>query len=73
MNEEERVEKVLSEYGIAGFDFSGDFVRNDFIPQLNWPQAGKVFEEMSKNDPTIGAIVYMSKQLVRRVGWQAVS
>lgn len=72
MNEEERVEKVLSEYGIAGFDFSGDFVRNDFIPQLNWPQAGKVFEEMSKNDPTIGAIVYMSKQLVRRVMWQVV-
>lgn len=61
----------FAEYGIAGFQFSGDFVQSDFIPQLNWPNAGRVYEEMSKNDPTIGAIVYMAKQLVRKAKWSA--
>ena len=59
----------LAEYGIGGYDFSGDFVRTDFLPQLQWPQAGQVYEEMSKNDPTIGAILFMAKQLVRRCKW----
>ncbi len=68
----DQIHKNFAEIGIAGFDFSGDFVRSDFLPQLNWPQAGKVYEEMSKNDPTIGAILYMSKQLVRRVGWNVL-
>lgn len=65
--------KNFAEYGIAGYDFSGDFVYNDFIPQLQWPKAGKVYEEMSKNDPTIGAILYMAKQLVRRARWKVIS
>lgn len=59
----------LAEYGIGGYDFSGDFVRSDFLPQLQWPQAGQIYEEMSKNDPTIGAILFMAKQLVRRCRW----
>lgn len=62
----------FSEYGIGGFEFSGDYVINDFIPQLLWPQAGKVYEEMSKNDPTIGAILFMAKQLVRRSKWTVI-
>jgi hypothetical protein len=64
-----KINASFVEQGIAGFDFSGDFVQTDFMPQLNWPQAGKVYEEMSKNDPSIGAIIYMSKQLVRRAKW----
>lgn len=63
------VNRSFAEYGISGFSFSGDFVYSDFLPQLNWPQAGKVYEEMSKNDPTIGAILYMSKQLIKKAQW----
>jgi hypothetical protein len=58
-----------AEIGIGGFNYSGDFVWSDFLPQLQWPQAGKVFEEMSKNDPTIGAVLFMAKQLVRKSQW----
>lgn len=64
------VEVKRHEIGIGGFEFSGDFVRSDFLPQLNWPQAGKIYDEMSSNDPTIGAILFMAKQLVRRVDWK---
>jgi len=63
----------FAEYGIGGYDFSGDFVRNDFLHQLQWPQAGTLYEEMSKNDPTIGAVLYMSKQLIRRSKWKTLA
>lgn len=66
---EKKTNQSFAEYGINGFNFAGDFVQTDFVPQLNWPQAGAVYEEMSKNDPTIGAILYMSKQLVRKADW----
>lgn len=71
MNDKERtIATHFTESGIGGYDFSGDFVQTDFLPQLQWPQAGRVYEEMSKNDPTIGAVLYMSKQLIRRSRWK---
>lgn len=71
--EEGAIKSKYSEIGIGGFEFSGDQVRNDFLPQLQWPQAGKIFEEMSKNDPTIGAVLYMAKQLVRKAKWSVAT
>ena len=62
----------FAEHGIGGYDFSGDFAYTDFLPQLQWPKAGKVYEEMSKNDPTIGAVLYMAKQLVRKSQWKVI-
>lgn len=62
----------FAETGIGGYDFCGDFAYTDFLPQLQWPKAGKVYEEMSKNDPTIGAVLFMAKQLVRRAEWRVV-
>lgn len=69
----QKVSASFTEYGIGGFEFSGDFVKTDFLPQLQWPYAGKVYEEMSSNDPTIGAVLFMAKQLVRRSKWFVLS
>jgi hypothetical protein len=67
-----KINTGFAEYGIGGYVFSGDFVFNEFLPQLQWPNAGKVYEEMSKNDPTIGAILFMAKQLIRRCQWSVI-
>ena len=72
LKDNKKISTSFAELGIGGFDFSGDFVQTDFIPQLQWPNAGRVYEEMSKNDPTIGAILFMAKQLVRRSYWTVV-
>lgn len=75
-DEQEVVTKTapnLAEFGIGGFEFSGDWVKTDFLPQLQWPRAGKVYEEMSSNDPTIGAVLFMAKQLVRRSRWTVLA
>jgi hypothetical protein len=59
------------EFGTTGLNRWGTNVSEEFLSQLRWPQAAKVYQEMSDNDPTIGAILYMIKQIVRRATWKA--
>lgn len=62
----------LVEYGTTGLNRWGGNVSEEFLPQLRWPMAAKVFKEMSDNDPTIGAIMYMIKQLVKKATWSVL-
>lgn len=59
----------FSELGTTGLNRWGYSVYEEFLPQLQYPQAAKVYKEMSDNDPTIGAVLYMAKQLIRKAGW----
>lgn len=59
----------FDDIGIGGYAFWGDFPFDDFLPNLNYPQAGQVYDEMAKNDAVIGAVIYMMKQLIRKTKW----
>lgn len=59
----------FSEMGVTGLTRWGNYVYEEFLPQLLYPQAAKVYKEMSDNDPTIGAVIYMVKQLIKKAGW----
>lgn len=59
-----------TELGTTGISRWGGSVYEEFLPQLQYPQAAKVFKEMADNDPTIGAILYMTEQLIRKAGWE---
>lgn len=70
----EQAESKMSSYymhdiGVTGLNRWGNSVDEEILPQLKWPSAGKIYREMSDNDPTIGAVMYMSKQLIRKAGW----
>lgn len=60
---------TYAEMGNSGLQRAGDFVDEEFLPQLQFPQAAKVYQEMSSNDPVIGGVLYMSEQLIRKAGW----
>jgi hypothetical protein len=60
------------ELGSTGLNRWGVNVNEEFLPNLRWPYAAKVYQEMASNDPTIGAVMYMIKQLVRRAKWKVV-
>lgn len=47
----------------------GGYVYEEFIPELRWPFAGKVYQEMADNDPVVGSIFYMAEMLIRNVDW----
>lgn len=59
----------FAEMGTSGLTRWGQFVSEEFLPQLQYPRAASVFKEMADNDPTIGAVLYMSEQLIKKAGW----
>ena len=61
------------ELGVTNPKRVGTTLYQDFLPQLRGRKAAAVYEEMSANDPTIGAILYATEQLIRQVDWTVES
>jgi hypothetical protein len=55
--------------GVSGLRRYGGYVYEEFLPNLRWPWAGKVYQEMSDNDPVVGAILYLAEMLIRNTEW----
>lgn len=60
---------TLKQLGSTGLSRQGGYIYDEFLPELRWPRAGKIYKEMSSNDPTIGAILYLAEMLIRGVSW----
>lgn len=58
--------------GTTGLRRYGNYVYEEFITELRWPWAGKVYQEMADNDPVIGSILYLAEMLIRGVEWRAI-
>lgn len=59
----------FKQLGTTGLKRYGPYVYEEFLPELRWPRAGKVYQEMSDNDPVIGAILYLAEMLIRGTSW----
>lgn len=59
----------FKQLGTSGLRRYGPYVYEEFIPELRWPYAGKIYQEMSDNDPVIGAILYLAEMLIRGTTW----
>lgn len=59
----------FKQLGVSGLRHQGPYVYEEFLPELRWPWAGKVYQEMSDNDPVIGAILYLAEMLIRGTSW----
>jgi hypothetical protein len=56
--------------GVPGLQFSSGYITEEFIRDLRWPRAGKIYQEMSSNDPVVGGCIYLIETLVRKVVWK---
>lgn len=59
----------FAELGVTGLRRFGPYVYEEFLPALTGLRAVKIYNEMSKNDPTIGALLFAVKMLIRQVEW----
>lgn len=61
--------------GTTGLRRYGGYVYEEFLPNLRWPRAGNIYQEMADNDPVVGAILYLAEMLIRNAEWttEAVS
>lgn len=66
----QRMAQGFSVKGSTGLVRVGGNVHEDFLPQLRYPRAAKVYKEMETNDSTINAVLLAAEQLTRRAGWR---
>ncbi len=55
--------------GLIGMKFSSGYIQEEFLSDLQWPRAGKVYQEMSSNDAVIGGCLYLIETLIRKARW----
>lgn len=59
----------FKQLGTSGLYRSGGYVFEEFLPDLRFPRAAKVYKEMADNDATVGSILYLAEMLIRKVDW----
>ncbi len=55
--------------GTTGLRRHGGYVYEEFLPNLRWPRASSIYQEMADNDPVVGAILYLAEMLIRNAEW----
>lgn len=64
-----KVKAQTTPVGIIGMKTSSGTVAEEFLDELQWPDAGKVYQEMSSNDAVVGGCLYIIETLIRRAHW----
>ncbi len=59
--------------GASGLRHYGGFIFEEFLPELKWPQAGAIYQEMADNDPVVGSILFLAEMLIRGTIWEVES
>lgn len=62
--------RLRAELGTTGLRRTGGWVDAEFLPQLKGLAAYKAYSEMATNDPTVAALLFAIKMLIRGVEWQ---
>jgi hypothetical protein len=60
----------FKQLGVTGLRRYGPYVYEEFLPELRWPAAGRVYQEMADNDAVIGSIMYLAEMLIRGCTWE---
>lgn len=59
--------------GLIGMKYSSGYMQEEFLTELQWPAAGKVYQEMSSNDAVIGACLYLIETIIRKAHWHVAA
>lgn len=61
-----------SPIGIMGYRTSSGMVEEEFLRELRYPAAGKIYQEMASNDAIIGACLYLIETVIRGANWDVI-
>lgn len=59
----------FTELGATGLRWSGGYVLEEFLTQLEGTKARQVYREMSDNDPVVGGILLAFNEVMGRLDW----
>lgn len=55
--------------GVIGLKTSSGKITEEFLDDLQWPDAGRIFQEMASNDAVVGGCLYLIETMVRQAHW----
>ena len=55
--------------GVIGLKTSSGKITEEFLDDLQWPDAGKIYQEMASNDAVVGGCLYLIETLIRQAHW----
>jgi len=67
---EKQIRPNFGEIGVTGLKVWGGYIQEEFLTELRGQRAYRIYDEMSKNDPTVGAILNAIDLLVRAAEWE---
>jgi len=65
-----RTRKIFSEYGTSGISRFGGTITEEYIPELRGEEGRRTLKQMASTDPTVGAMLFVIKQLVKSAEWE---
>lgn len=63
----------MVEIGVTGLKQASGFLWEEYLPQLRGRQGIRLYQEMSQNDPTVGAILRAFKLMIKSVDWKVTA
>jgi hypothetical protein len=60
----------FGEIGNTGLKAYGGYVREEFLLSLLGRNAARVYREMGDNDSSVGALLFVVQQIIKKVEWQ---
>ena len=65
-----RTRRIFSEYGTSGISRFGGTITEEYIPELRGEEGRRTLKQMASTDPTVGAMLFVIKQLVKSAEWE---
>lgn len=59
----------MNQVGVIGLKTSSGKIEEEFLDNLQWPDAGRVYQEMASNDAVVGGCLYLIETLIRQANW----
>lgn len=63
----------LVEIGVSGLKQANGFLFEEYLPQLRGRQGIRVYQEMSQNDPIVGAVLRALELIIASVRWDVTA
>ncbi len=68
--EKARPKKIMRELGVSALNRWDTRVTQEFLPELRGAEGRRVLHQMGDCDPTLGAVLFIYKQMVRSSDWE---
>lgn len=59
--------------GMVALKSSSGRVEEEFLSELRWPDAGRVYQEMASNNAVVGACLYLIETIIRSAEWKVTA